>query len=103
MSSGLRVGGSASITRSVGQPHFTFRLEKVRALRERAEDQAKEDYASSLRHRLEGAALLDTASEHRDRARAETHTAFSRSGTDLIATQAWLDRLERARQAAELE
>jgi flagellar FliJ protein len=89
----------------VSSTHFTFRLERVRALRERAEDLAKEEYASSLTHRLEGAAMLHAAAEHRDRARAAAHPAGddARSGTDLLASQAWLERLERARQAAELE
>jgi flagellar protein FliJ len=89
----------------VGSPHFTFRLERVRALRERAEDQAKEEYASSLACRLEGAAMLAAAAEHRDQARADLRPTAEGaiSGMDLIASQAWLDRLERARQAAELE
>jgi flagellar protein FliJ len=89
----------------VASPHFTFRLERVRALRERAEDLAKEEYASSLAHRLEGAAMLRATAEHRDRARAAARPAAddALSGTDLLASQAWLERLERARQAAELE
>jgi len=91
------------MTSFVGSPHFTFRLERVRALRERAEDQAKEDYASSLAHRLEGAAMLRAAAEHRDQARAGMRPAAALSGMDLLASQAWLDRLELAREAAELE
>jgi flagellar protein FliJ len=87
----------------VSSPHFSFRLERVRALRERAEDQAKEEYAASLTHRLEGEALLRAAAETRDRARAEARFAAGLSGMDLLASQAWLERLERARQAAELE
>ena len=88
----------------MSSPPFTFRLERVRALRERAEDQAKEEYASSLAHRLQGEALLRAAAETRDRARSEAHAVGAgASGTDLIASQAWLERLERARQAAELE
>ena len=91
------------MTSFVGSPHFTFRLERVRALRERAEDQAKEDYASSLAHRLEGAAMLRAAAEHRDQARSGMRPAAALSGMDLLASQAWLDRLELAREAAELE
>jgi flagellar FliJ protein len=89
----------------VGSPHFTFRLERVRALRERAEDLAKEEYASSLAHRLDGAAMLAAVSETRDQARASMRTPAddALSGMDFLASQAWLDRLERARQAAELE
>jgi flagellar FliJ protein len=89
----------------VSSPHFTFRLERVRSLRERAEDQAKEEYASSLAHRMEGAAMLRAAAEHRDEARAAVRPAADAalSGTDFLASQAWLERLERTRQAAELE
>jgi flagellar export protein FliJ len=88
----------------VSSSHFTFRLERVRSLRERAEDQAKEEYASSLAHRMDGVAMLRAAAEQRDRARAEARPAETAlSGTDLLASQAWLDRLELARQAAELE
>jgi flagellar protein FliJ len=89
----------------VASSSFTFRLERVRALRERAEDLAKEEYASSLAHRLEGVAMLRAAAEQRDQARTAARPAedFSLSGTDLLASQAWLERVERARQAAELE
>jgi flagellar FliJ protein len=88
----------------VSSPHFSFRLERVRALRERAEDQAKEDYAASLAHRLEGEALLRAAADMRDRARTEALTVGTAgSGMDMLASQAWLDRLELARQAAELD
>jgi flagellar FliJ protein len=86
-------------------PHFTFRLERVRSLRERAEDQAKEEYAASLAHRMEGEAMLRAASAHRDEARTAVRPAAddALSGMDFIASQVWLERLERARQAAELE
>jgi flagellar FliJ protein len=88
----------------VSSPHFSFRLERVRALRERAEDHAKEEYAASLAHRTEGESLLRAASETRDRARTEARTVGpAGSGMDLLASQAWLERLELARQAAELE
>ena len=93
------------MTQFVSSPHFTFRLERVRSLRERAEDQAKEEYASSVAHRMEGAAMLRAAAAHRDEARAAVRPAADAalSGNDFLASQAWLERLERARQAAELE
>jgi flagellar protein FliJ len=93
------------MTRAVSFPHFTFRLERVRSLRERAEDQAKEEYASSLAYRMEGAAMLRAAAEHRDEARTTVRPTADAalSGMDFLASQAWLERLERARQAAELE
>jgi flagellar FliJ protein len=91
----------------VSSPSFTFRLERVRALRERAEDRAKEEYAASLAHRLEGVALLRAAAEQREAAFrtpvGPAQDVGTLSGTDLLASQAWLDRLERAREAAALE
>src|SRR5215211_5590295 len=56
----------------VSSPPFTFRLERVRALRERAEEQAKEEYAASLAHRLDGVALLRAAAAERGRAGARS-------------------------------
>jgi flagellar protein FliJ len=92
------------MTRTVSSSHFSFRLERVRALRERAEDQAKEEYAASLAHRLEGEALLRAAAATRDRARCDARTVGAAgTGMDLLASQAWLERLELARQSAELE
>jgi flagellar protein FliJ len=105
-SRGLLRGGLPSITLVVSSPSFTFRLERVRALRERAEDLAKEEYAASLAHRMEGVAMLQSAAELRDRARlqaARPAEAAVISGADMLATQAWLDRLERARESAALE
>src|SRR3954462_1034919 len=42
---------------------FNFRLERVRALRESFEDQAREELADSLHVRLKGEAMLRAASE----------------------------------------
>jgi flagellar export protein FliJ len=49
--------------------------------------------------------MLRAAAEHRDRARAEVRPGADAalSGMDFRASQAWLDRLELARQSAELE
>ena len=89
----------------MSSPPFTFRLERVRALRERAEEQAKEEYAASLAHRLDGVALLRAAAAERDRARSSSRPELDAalSGADLLAAQAYLDRTERAREAAALE
>ena len=81
---------------------FQFRLERVRALRERAEDSAKEDLAASLSHRLAGEAMLRAASHRLDGARdAHRNTAGGPiSGAQLMAVQSYLERAERARVAA---
>jgi flagellar FliJ protein len=84
---------------------FNFRLERVRALRESFEDQAREELAASLSVRLKGEAMLQAASERYSTAqhtRRQT-AAFEVTGQDLLAVQAYVDRTGRARQAAELE
>jgi flagellar FliJ protein len=84
---------------------FNFRLERVRALRESFEDQAREDLAASLSVRLKGEAMLLAASATFDEAQHSRRrsAAAEVSGQDLLATQAYLERTSRARQAAELE
>jgi flagellar FliJ protein len=85
---------------------FQFRLERVRALRERAEEQAQEELANSLAIRLKGEAMLRAAAENVSGARAEARrrsASMDMSGADLIALQAYMERAERARESAELE
>jgi flagellar FliJ protein len=84
---------------------FNFRLERVRALRESFEDQAREELAASLSVRLKGEAMLRAASErHATAQHTRRQTAgLEVSGQDLLAVQAYVDRTSRARQAAELE
>jgi flagellar FliJ protein len=84
---------------------FNFRLERVRALRENFEDQAREELAASLSVRLKGEAMLLAASESFATAQATRRetAALEVSGEDLLAAQAYIERTSRARQAAELE
>jgi flagellar biosynthesis chaperone FliJ len=46
---------------------FTFRLERVKSLRERAEDQAREELGRTLTHRVRGEALVRQAADARER------------------------------------
>jgi flagellar protein FliJ len=86
--------------RNVEHPSFTFRLERVRSLRERAEDTAREELARELSHRVRGEALLRQAtsavSSARDAGR-DTVLKAGASGADLLAAQAWMERVERHR------
>jgi flagellar FliJ protein len=89
----------------VETPSFVFRLERIRSLRERAEDRAREDLAHELRLRLRGEAMLLEATQA---ASAATQTGrdavMSRSsGLDLIAAQAYIERAERERREAALD
>ena len=81
-------------------PSFTFRLERVRSLRERAEEAAREDLARELTHRVRGEALVrqatNAASAARDTGR-DTVLRGGSSGADLLAAQAWMERVERHR------
>lgn len=84
----------------MANPSFTFRLERVRSLRERAEEAAREELARELSHRVRGEALLLQAthavSAARDSGR-EAVLATGASGADLLAAQAWMERAERHR------
>jgi flagellar protein FliJ len=84
---------------------FNFRLERVRALRERFEDQAREELAESLSVRLKGEAMLRAASESYQVAQETRRqsAALEVSGQDLLASQAYIERTSRLREAAELE
>jgi flagellar FliJ protein len=88
------------MTRDVESPSFTFRLERVRSLRERAEEAAREELARELSHRVRGEALLRQAttavSAARDTGR-DTVLKSGASGADLLAVQAWMERVERRR------
>ena len=87
-------------------PSFTFRLERVRSLRERAEEHAREELARELQLRLRGEALLREATHAVTAARDTGRGAFGRfgaSGADLIAAQAFMERAERDRREAALD
>jgi flagellar protein FliJ len=90
----------------VETPSFTFRLERVRSLRERAEERAREDLAHELRLRLRGEALLNEATQAASAAREAGRGAAMRSGAsgaDLLAAQAYIERAEQSRRAASLD
>jgi flagellar export protein FliJ len=84
---------------------FNFRLERVRALRESFEDQAREELAASLSVQVKGEAMLLAASEsfHAAQDTRRQTAALEATGQDLIAAQAYMERASRARHAAELE
>ena len=93
------------MTGTVETPSFVFRLERVRSLRERAEERAREDLAHELRLRLRGESMLREAAEA---ASAATQTGrdavMARStGMDLIAAQAYIERAERTKREAALD
>ena len=87
-------------------PSFTFRLERVKSLREQAEGQAREALARELALRVRGEALLREAAYAASLARETGRDAVSRSGVsgaDMLAAQAWIERSERRRREAALD
>src|SRR3954447_6414856 len=86
-------------------PHqpFTFRLERVRELREHAEGQAKEQLAASLSQQLKGQSMLAQASQRlaaaADARRAQEGGVLS--AADLVAHELWAQSLLRDQQAGD--
>jgi flagellar FliJ protein len=93
------------MTGIVETPSFVFRLERVKSLRERAEERAREDLAHELRLRLRGEAMLLEATQAASAATQSGREAVSSrsSGMDLIAAQAYIERAERTKREAALE
>jgi flagellar export protein FliJ len=95
-------GAAASDHLGMPPTQFRFRLERVRALRERKEDLAKQQLALALgrladsedRLRAAGRRLHDAREEHSSAVRSRTF-----SGADLRAGQAFLERVEAQRSA----
>jgi len=88
---------------------FRFRLERVRVVRERKEKLAQLDLADAMSRRSSTVAQLRTADADVEHARSEQRSAIAGtsalSGDELIARQAFLERVEAQRRirAHELE
>jgi flagellar FliJ protein len=87
---------------------FRFRLERVRAVRERKEKLAQRELADAISRRSSSVAELRSADASLEHAREEQRIAGERpttSATDLLARQAFLERVEAQRRlrARELE
>jgi len=84
---------------------FRFRLERVRALRERGEDMAKQELAGALTARESSEDALRQTGEELAGARESQRdaNAIPMSALDLVARQRYLERLEDARVAAQAD
>jgi flagellar FliJ protein len=84
-------------------PSFRFRLERVRALRERTEDEAKQAFAGAIQERMRSELELAAAAERVAQAREAQldATGLRTSATDLMGRQAYLERSERAHRASQ--
>jgi flagellar protein FliJ len=78
-------------------PSYRFRLERVRALRERREEQAKQEFAVALRLRQECQEELERAD---DRIVQAQRAQIRAAAEHLHAHQSYLERMENARKLA---
>lgn len=83
---------------------FVFRLEKVHRVRRSAEERAREELASSLAAQRESEAAMGAAGDRVSGA-LDVHRRVAElsgaSAADLLAAQAYLERLESERRVAE--
>jgi flagellar export protein FliJ len=90
-----------SDNRAVTEPAFRFRLERVRTLREGKKKLAQQQLAEAITLRSSSERELRTVDAHLEHARAEQLTASSEqrpvSATDLLARQAFIERVEAQR------
>lgn len=99
----------ASDNQAVPGSAFRFRLERVRAVRERKEKLAQRDLADAISRRSGSVAELRAADAHLEHAREQQRTiaaeADAVSATDLQSRQAFLERVEAQRRlrASELQ
>jgi flagellar protein FliJ len=90
----------------VETPSFTFRLERIRSLRERAEERAREALSNELRGRDELAAALQHAESAADSARMATRDAVTGgrvTSAQLRSLQTFIERREQIRAEASLD
>ncbi len=86
-------------------PSFRFRLERVREMRERAEDEAKEAFAGAMMDRARSEQdVEDAAKRIVDARQAQLQAVEAPSNAaDLMARQAYLERTERLHQASKAD
>lgn len=73
-------------------PSYRFRLERVRALRERREEQAKQEFAVALQARQR---CQDEVARVQSRIESARAAQLHAAADDLAAHQSYLERLER--------
>jgi flagellar export protein FliJ len=87
----------------VNGPVFRFRLERVRALRERNEQLAQQELSRAISLRSSTEAELRAAETHLEQAhiehRAQAADPRELDATELVARQAFLERIEAQRGA----
>ena len=99
----LKFSAPAPITWTMSGPSFRFSLERVRVLRERSEDAAKEALAGAMHDRDRTEAIVREAADAVLGARRAQLDATTgpMSAHQLIAGQAYLERSEIAHRASQ--
>lgn len=80
-------------------PSFRFRLERIRVLRERREDEAKLQLAGAMARRQGCEQEAHAAEQRVAGARTAQLTSGPSNGIDLLARQAYLERVEGAHRS----
>jgi flagellar protein FliJ len=83
----------------MGGSSYRFRLERVRALRERREDEAKLELAAAMRQQQAAEQELTAARHQIVSARQAQQLTGTSNAADLIARQAYLERVESAHRS----
>jgi flagellar protein FliJ len=83
----------------MGSSPYRFRLERVRALRERREDEAKMELATAMQQQSRCEQELDEAARRIETARRAQQQTGPSSAADLLARQAYLERVEDAHRS----
>ena len=78
----------------MGESPYRFRLERVRALRERREDEAKMELATAMLAQQQREQELDAAARRIDTAREAQLQTCTSTAADLMVRQAYLERVE---------
>jgi flagellar export protein FliJ len=104
---GAKEAGRHADKRAVTGPSFRFRLERVRAVRERKEKLAQQELARSISRLSSSQAELQSAEAELQSAQAEQRTSAedTLAAVELQSRQAFLERIEqrRSRHALELK
>jgi flagellar export protein FliJ len=91
----------ASDNQAVTASGFRFRLERVRAVRERKEKLAQRELADAISRRTSSVEELRSADAHLERAREQQRTVAAEpeavKATDLLERQVFLERVEAQR------
>ncbi len=103
MTARLKDRDERPIKQAVTGPSFRFRLERVRALRERREQLARHDLAEAITRLSSSRDDVGTADARLEHARRQQRDAACAKGTvssgELQARQAFLERVEAQRRA----